>query len=204
MFRTGSVQPILVSALLAGCTPTLTTPGGVDEVVDYAAPVNTWPVGQAPPGDLAEEGFSDGQVVPDLRLMDQHGDEVSLWQFYGMVVALDFSTIWCGPCQKLADEVDEVQESYESQGFIYISVLPENGDGEIPTLEDLEYWAELHEITAPIVADDEGHSYEVVVPGKDAFPAVVVIGRDMRVHTEKVQPTEDAAIRLAIEDALSE
>ena len=55
--------------------------------------------------DLAQEGFREGQVIPDMRLMDQYGDEVSAWQFYGMVIALDFSTEWCAPCQELAKEV---------------------------------------------------------------------------------------------------
>lgn len=196
---------LLAATLALGCTPVLSTPGGAEvEFSDYAAPENSWPVGEAPPASLAAEGFGTGQVVPDMRLMDQHGDEVSLWQFYGMVVALDISTIWCGPCQALADEVDAVQADYEDEGFIYLTMLPEDGEGQIPELEDLEYWAELHEITAPILADDQGYSYDVVVPGKDAFPAVVVIGRDMRVHTDRVQPTQDEAIRLAIEAALSE
>lgn len=192
-------------SLAVACTPELTSPdGGLVELSDYAAPENSWPMGEAPPASLAAEGFASGQVPPDMRLMDQHGDEVSLWQFYGMVVAIDFSTIWCGPCQVLAKEVDEVQHTYEDQGFIYLTVLPEDGEGQVPELEDLEYWAEIHEISAPILADDEGWSYEVVVPGKDAFPAVVVVGRDMRVHTDKVQPTQDEAIRLAIEAALAE
>ena len=75
--------------LATGCVPELTSPAGtVLEVSDYTAPENSWPMGEAPPASLAAEGFGSGQVVPDMRLMDQYGDEVSLWQFYGLVVAL--------------------------------------------------------------------------------------------------------------------
>jgi thiol-disulfide isomerase/thioredoxin len=132
--------------------------------------------------------------------VDQNGDTVSLWQFYGEVIALDISTMWCGPCQLLAREVDEVQEHYEDDGFIYITMLPENIDGDTPNVQNLNQWAERNGVSAPILADDFGHSYDIVPD--QVWPRVMIIGRDLRVAEDQVQPAEDAAIRAAIEAEL--
>ncbi len=188
-----------LSAGLVACTPHLTSPPGTDDTGAWEAPENSWPVGEPPPADLEGEGFSEGQVVPEVRLLDQYGDEVSLWQFYGMVLALDVSTGWCAPCAALADEVDAVAADYADQGFVYVTIMPENSQGAPPSQEDLQAWAAEHGITQPILADDQGWGYQIAVEG---FPHVAVVGRDLRVAVAKVSPTQDDAIRAAIEDAL--
>ena len=199
------MRSLLICSMSAACTPVLTTPdgkggGGGFTGVDWEHPDNSWHGVDSVPSDLEEEGWAEGQVAPDFRLVDQYGDTVSLWQFYGDVIALDLSTMWCGPCQLLAREVDEVQEDYEAEGFIYITLLPENVDGEVPSVDNLNEWAERNSVSAPILSDGDGHSY-AIVPDK-IWPHVMIIGRDMRVVESQVLPAADASIRLAIESAL--
>jgi peroxiredoxin len=183
---------------LSACVPNLTSPKGA--VSDWVPPENSWESVETVPADLKAEGFREGEVAPDIRLLDQNGDEVSLWQFYGDVVAIDLSTMWCGPCQGLAKEVDHVWEAYRDQGFVYITMLPENRSGEVPTTADLNDWSSLHGISAPILSDSVGYAYEI--EPQQAWPRVLVIGRDMRIAVNPVIPAEDAAIRSVIEDAL--
>lgn len=187
---------------LGGCTPHLYSDGPL-ALNEYELPSNTWPVGELPPPELAEEGFRIDQVARDIRAVDQFGDEVSLWQFYGMVIALDISTIWCAPCRQLATEVDEVQEHFGEDDFIYLTLLPQNDAGDIPTTEDLVGWGEDWGVSGPILSDIDGFSYEVVPEG-EAYPAIVVIGRDMVVDVDKVTPAEDSAIRAAIQASLDD
>ncbi|MEC8425137.1 MAG: redoxin domain-containing protein [Myxococcota bacterium] len=202
------MHPVRVIPLLlatTACTPVLTSPPGArtngpQSAADWERPENAWHSVDSLPADLESQGWAEGQVPPDARLLDQNGDIVSLWQFYGDVIALDISTMWCGPCQLLAREVDEVQESYEADGFIYITMLPENIDGDIPSVENLNEWAERNDVSAPILSDEPQYSYDIV-PDR-IWPRVVIIGRDMRVAEDQVQPAEDAAIRAAIEAEL--
>jgi thiol-disulfide isomerase/thioredoxin len=200
-----SARIIPVSLLLGACTPVLTSPPGATSgetltAADWERPENTWHAVDSLPGDIEAQGWAEGQIPPDARLVDQNGDTVSLWQFYGEVIALDISTMWCGPCQLLAREVDEVQEHYEDDGFIYITMLPENIDGDTPNVQNLNQWAERNGVSAPILADDFGHSYDIVPD--QVWPRVMIIGRDLRVAEDQVQPAEDAAIRAAIEAEL--
>ena len=40
-----------------------------------------------------------GSKVCDLIIVDQSGDYWKLYDHEGKVIILDFSTVWCGPCQ---------------------------------------------------------------------------------------------------------
>lgn len=184
--------------LVAGCVPVLTSPQDTGGSA-WTAPENSWPV-STPPDDLVGEGYGQGQVFPDFLLMDQHGDPVSMWQFYGNVVVVDVSTMWCGPCAELADHVDETWADYKSQGFMYLTLLPEDNVAEVPDLEDLQRWASDHSITAPVLSDDAGISALITPNGE--YPAIMVIDRDMTVAEDRVNPADDATIRALVESLL--
>lgn len=183
-------------AMGVGCTPHLeseprATCGG-EELQ------NVWDKG-APPNTLEGEGYSRGAVMPDFCMEDQNGDKTSLWQFYGDIILLDISTMWCAPCQKIAEDVDETWKDYVGQGFTYLTVLPEDLEGGSVDNADLNQWATNFDISAPILADTEGYGY--LVEPERIWPVVMLIDRNMEVIVERVSPN-DHAIREAIEDAL--
>lgn len=189
---------LLSVTTLAACVPELTSPADSGSG-DWTAPDNTWPV-STPPADLVGEGYAEGEVFPDFLLMDQHGDMVSMWQFYGLVVVVDVSTMWCGPCAKIAKHVDETWHDYEAQGFMYLTMLPEDNVADIPDQEDLQRWASDHSITAPILSDDAGVSALITPNGE--YPTIMVIDREMKVAEDRVNPADDATIRDVVESLL--
>lgn len=181
--------------LLLACVPELHTIGGGGP---WVAPENSWPM-SSPPAGLVGEGYDEGEVVPDARMLDQLGQEVALWQFYGSVVAVDFSTMWCAPCQQLAVGVQETADEFADQGFVYLTILPQDLGGEIPEQDDLEQWASTFDIAQPVLSDNIAVA-EQAVPSQN-WPVVLVIGRDMRVKTRLEGPTEKA-VHDAIKQAL--
>ena len=187
-----------IPAFFLGCTPHLVSVEEEITGLNWEAPENDWPSSD-PPNTLEGEGFSEGQVPHDFRFPDQHGDEVSLWQFYGSVILLDISTMWCGPCQQIARDVDETWKEYRDQGFMYLTVLPEDLEKGSVGASDLNVWASNFQIEAPVLADNEGYGY--IVEPNQVWPVVMLIDRNMRVVAERIAPNDDA-IRNAIEGAL--
>lgn len=184
--------------LLLACVPHLTTPGGGAGKEPWSAPENSWPM-NTPPEDLEGEGCEAGEVVPEFRLLDQHGDEVSLWQFYGLVTVIDVSTMWCRPCQELAADVEETALDYADDGVVYLTVLPQDLGSDPPDQAELNEWGDFFGITQPILSDDDDW-YTCVTPD-DSFPSVVVADAGMRSSGLILDP-DDAKIRAAIDAAL--
>lgn len=185
------------AAAASGCIPRLYSADGPAGPWSWTAPENTWPSSPPPEGTVGE-GYDEGQIVPDFRLVDQHDDEVALWQFYGDVILLDISTLWCGPCQDLATHTEDTWSSYRDQGFVYVTVIAEDLEGDPPDAADLDTWVNGFGITSPVVADPD--EVTVVALRNSTFPAVLVIGRDLTV-VDRVGTT-DAEVRAGIEAAL--
>jgi thiol-disulfide isomerase/thioredoxin len=207
-----AARSIGLAVLASACAPHLYSPAGDDGASDtdlWTAPVNSWSTA-APPAGLVGEGMDEGQVVLDVRGTDQFGAEVSLWQFYGSVVLLDISTLWCGPCQDLAKHAESVYQEYKDQGFVYLTVIHEDQYGRDPSADDLTLWAglpatvpdgEFDLITAPIIADPAGVSGSIRAVRNGSYPAALVIGRDLKV-AQRLDPVSEGTIQSGIEAAL--
>ena len=63
-----------------------------------------------------------GQAAPPFNLKDLSGREVSLDQYKGKIVILDFWATWCGPCRMTMPMLDKIQEEYSGK----LSVLAIN------------------------------------------------------------------------------
>ena len=169
--------------LLLACVPELYS--DIDpnlELNDWSAPENTWDMG-TPPDTLQADGCGEGDVLNELRGTDQYGDTVRSWQFYGSCMVIDIGAGWCPPCRELAEHLPSMAADHPDVEFL--SVLVENVEYQPAQPEDVAEWAEVFEIEEPVLNDpDEWAS----CAWDDGLPVVMVIGPDMRVLEDSIEP----------------
>jgi thiol-disulfide isomerase/thioredoxin len=122
----------------------------------------------------------------NFSLMDQNGAQVELYELYGKVIILDFSVMWCGPCNSIAPLADQYLELYGEDNFVWVTILVEDQTGSTVELSDLQTWATTHNTVAPILAGSRD-LIDVTEPLEDgypitAWPTMVVIDRTMKIH----------------------
>ena len=63
-----------------------------------------------------------GSIVPDFFETDLDGNPISLQQYRGKVILLDFWAVWHGPCIAEMPNIKRVYDTYKDQGFDVIGV----------------------------------------------------------------------------------
>ncbi|MGB4959828.1 MAG: TlpA disulfide reductase family protein [Saprospiraceae bacterium] len=63
-----------------------------------------------------------GKIAPDFTVIDTLGKEMSLSNFKGKFVVLDFWTSWCTPCREANREWKEAYHNYSFQNIEFFSI----------------------------------------------------------------------------------
>ena len=165
--------------LWACVAPGLTT---IDE------PVNAGKQPEIVEGPYWDEcSFNGGDHICDLILPTADGGEERLYDYYGEVIVIDVSAMWCGPCQQAASQVNSVKVM--TGGVRWITVLAENLDGEDPTMEDGQMWGDYFGLW-----HDEiwlgSRMYDIDVTGTYGFPLTgwpffAILDKDLRIRVVK-------------------
>lgn len=70
-----------------------------------------------------------GAVFPDFNVQDIDGKPLSVSQYKGKTVLIDFWATWCGPCMRELPNVQKVYQKYHDKGFEIIGIsLDSNKD----------------------------------------------------------------------------
>jgi thiol-disulfide isomerase/thioredoxin len=124
--------------------------------------------------------LSPGKEAPGFTLTNIDGQQVSLSDFEGKVVYLDFWASWCGPCMREVPHAKELKKRMQGRDdlvFLYISVDT-----------DEEAWrrtVEQQEIQG-VHLNVPGFSHEVPAAyNLKGVPTFYVIGRDGRIFDNR-------------------
>lgn len=76
----------------------------------------------------ALQGGLIGQTAPDFTLIDMQGQKVSLSQYRGKVVIINFWATWCPPCREEMPSMEKLYQDYQDKGLVMLAVnVEENG-----------------------------------------------------------------------------
>lgn len=134
--------------------------------------------------------------APDFTLESLDGDEtVSLSDYRGKAVVLNFWASWCQPCKQEAPLLQRAWERYRDEGLVVLGVDAQD------LKSDARRFVERYELTYPILHDRNGVTLGRF--GYSAFPETWFVDREGRLVGEHVvgEFTEeqlDENIRLAL------
>jgi thiol-disulfide isomerase/thioredoxin len=108
--------------------------------------------------------------APGFTLASRAGQDVSLSQYKGDVVMINFWASWCGPCRQEMPLLESIYKKYNKMGFVLLGVNVE------PNSQAANDWLKATPVSFPILYDKDSKVsklYDVA-----GMPSTVIIDRN--------------------------
>ena len=109
--RLGSlIQGLLLLVLFGLLVVSACIPSAQDIITDQQSGLPTLPAPEV------------GRLAPDFTLIDLEGNSVTLSDFRGKVIFINFWASWCPPCRAEMPEIEAVYQEYKSKDVVFIGI----------------------------------------------------------------------------------
>jgi peroxiredoxin len=137
-------------------------------------------------GPDAEGASMTGKVAPTFTLKDLDGKKVTLAQFRGHPVVVNFWATWCGPCKLEMPWFEEMNQKYKAQGLVILGLSQDSGT----SVDEIAKAVKKIGVTYSILQPDE--SVPKLYGGVDYLPETFYVDTKGNVVEETAgAPTRD-------------
>ncbi len=174
---------------------------GIDgKPVDEAIAVGPSLINLAPVNSLSQAvgpltGLGIGHQAPDFMTTTIDGKTVSLSDYQGQVVLLNFWFSDCVPCRVEMPEFQSAYERYQDAGLVILAVNRKE------SLDEIVDFAEPFGLTFPLLLDETGELQELF--GIFGYPSTYVIDQDGVIQFRTFSALTEDQIETLITDSLS-
>lgn len=152
-------------------------------------------LGKAAEKDLFELKHLDvGEAAPEITGKDLDGTDMSLSQFRGKVVVLNFWGSWCGPCISELPDLKRIAAEFADQAVV-LGVMTDS-------IENARKVVAEHEVTYPNWLDGGRTGAIINQWNIQSWPTTYIIDQQGVIRYKQAQPSEfrDAVWKLVHED----
>lgn len=137
-----------------------------------------------------------GFLAPDFTLETMNGTQLSLSDFRGQVVLVNFWATWCPPCRSEMPGMEKVYQELQDQGFMVLAINVAHQD----SLSDATYFVETQGFSFPILLDKEGFAsqqYQL-----RTLPTSFIVDQDGIIQHVNIGAIKETALLAKIESLL--
>jgi cytochrome c biogenesis protein CcmG/thiol:disulfide interchange protein DsbE len=127
----------------------------------------------SPPSKESQSSSASHQrkLAPDFTLQDANGQSVSLSEYRGKVVLLNFWATWCGPCELEIPWFENFEQEYKSKGFEVIGVSMDEDGWKV-----VKPFIAQHKVNYRVLLGND--SVSQLYGGVESLPTTFLIDRD--------------------------
>ena len=131
----------------------------------------------------AANANSAAKPAPDVTLKDLEGKDLSLSQYKGKVVLVNFWATWCEPCQVEIPWLIEMQQKYSAKGFTVLGIAMDEEGASVVTPwvknERFDVNGSKSQMNYPIVVGNDAAADKF--GGLLGYPTSILVSRDGKV-----------------------
>jgi thiol-disulfide isomerase/thioredoxin len=143
-----------------------------------------------------------GRMAPDFTLRDLNGKKVSLSDFRGKVVYLDFWASWCGPCIAEMPHAKKLKERFAGKDVVFLYVSIDDSE------EDWRSGVEDNEMSGVLLYSEGFRSETPQAYGIEGIPNYFLVNRDGTINlpnpgrpsSEEIDDQINAALQYQAEE----
>ena len=121
-----------------------------------------------------------GPTAPDFSLKDLSGQTVTLEQYRGKVVLLDFWATWCPPCRMTIPMLIKLQDKYRDDGLVILGISID--DPQQITDKDLRYFIKMNKINYPVLRYNQKVMKDYFEGERVSIPTMFVVDRNGKIR----------------------
>ncbi|MEO4054224.1 redoxin domain-containing protein [Solibacillus sp. CAU 1738] len=136
-------------------------------------------------------GAEKGKLAPDFTLQTLEGDTVSLSDYKGKKIVLNFWASWCPPCKAEMPHMQDYYKKYADKENVVI--LAANLTYEDGSKDKVQQFIDSFNITFPILMmgnKEVVNTYKVI-----SLPSTFMIDTDGRIQHQIVGPLDQASLK---------
>jgi peroxiredoxin len=139
------------------------------------------------------------EVAPNFSLRDMNGKQVSLEDYRGQVVLLNFWATWCGPCKVEMPHLQAMYTDFSDKGFVVLAVSTDDARN----VSKVKPFIKKNKYTFPVLLDKDSSVLNQYNP-EQVLPYNVLIDSNGEVVWKKASyaPGEEVELRHKVESAL--